>query len=172
MNPDEITDIRLWDYLDGHCTPAEKDEIENLLQTDPVWQERLAQLQLFQAELSALPLQAPSMRFTKNVSEAILRAGLPSPQRLINKKVIPGIAAGMVLLLGYAIIRILQQQPIQLQAGQPSLELPQIVNYGGLSGADNSVLIFLTAGIFVAALLLFLDALLRHGRRMRRIASE
>jgi len=62
---------RLWDYIDGQCSPTERSAIEELLATNREWQQKHRELLNLQQLLSSSELEAPSMRFTKNVMEEI-----------------------------------------------------------------------------------------------------
>ena len=94
MNTEQPMEDRLWDYIDGHSSPTERSAIEELLATNREWQEKHRELLNLQQLLSSSELEAPSMRFTKNVMEEIARYHVaPATKSYVNKNVIRGIGA-------------------------------------------------------------------------------
>ncbi len=67
MNTQEL----MWNYAEGKCSPAEMAALEKLLSDDPTQQMELDQILRLQAELLSLQPDAPSMRFTRNVLDAL-----------------------------------------------------------------------------------------------------
>jgi hypothetical protein len=91
---------RLWNYIDGGCSPAEKSAIETLIATNREWQEKYRELLNIHQLLNASELEAPSMRFTKNVMEEIARYQIaPATKSYINKNVIRGIGAFFLTMI-------------------------------------------------------------------------
>lgn len=100
MNTGQPMEDRLWDYIDGHSSPAERSAIEELLATNREWQEKHRELLNIQQLLSSSELEAPSMRFTKNVMEEIARYHVaPATKSYVNKNVIRGIGAFFVTMI-------------------------------------------------------------------------
>jgi hypothetical protein len=100
MNTEQPMEDRLWDYIDGHCSPTERSAIEELLATNREWQEKHRELLNIQQLLSSSELEAPSMRFTKNVMEEIARYHVaPATKSYVNKNVIRGIGAFFVTMI-------------------------------------------------------------------------
>ena len=62
---------KLWEYIDGTCTDAERTIIESLIEKDQQWREAYLEILQFNSEMSATTLDEPSMPFTYNVMEAI-----------------------------------------------------------------------------------------------------
>lgn len=94
----EAIEAALWEYIDGTCTADETARIQALVQTDAVWKqayEELLEVQVFAAHASAP--EEPSMRFTKNIMEA-LAVAMPV-HKYINKWVVKGIAAFFLLAI-------------------------------------------------------------------------
>lgn len=170
MNPDETIDARIWDYIDGHSSPAERADLEALLQASPIWQERFTQLQELQAQLLQLPPEQPSMRFSKNVTEAILQATLPSPQRLINKRVVGGIAALLVLLFIAGLVQGMVIWGTGPAAGTGQ-QLSSLSYEKALDALTGNKLLGVAGAALVTALLLLADALVRYRWRMRAISA-
>ena len=84
---------RLWEYIDGLSAAGEKSVIGQLIQHDKAWKEKYHELLEVHQLLQDSELDAPSMRFTKNVMEEISRYQIaPAAKTYIDKKVIWGIA--------------------------------------------------------------------------------
>ncbi len=96
---------RLWELIDGQSTPTERSVLEELIHTQREWNEKYAELLELNRLLHHSELDAPSMRFTKNVMEEIARIHIaPATRTYINKKIIFGIAGFfLVLILGFLI---------------------------------------------------------------------
>jgi hypothetical protein len=83
---------RLWDFIDGISSPEEKSVIEKLLVNDAAWKAKYGELMEVHGLVQSAELEAPSMRFTKNVMEEIARMQIaPATKSYINKKIIAGI---------------------------------------------------------------------------------
>ena len=99
---DQEIEQRIWEYIDGHCNPAEKVLITKLLAEDPVWQSKYTELSGIEELLQKEELEIPSLRFSKNVMEKITQYQVaPATRHYINKNVIRGITAFfLVMILG------------------------------------------------------------------------
>jgi len=96
QNPEE----RLWDYIDGLSSPQEKRIIEQLIESDAEWKAKYRELVEVQQLLQSSELEAPSMRFTKNVMEEIAKLHIaPATKNYINKRIIWGIGAFFITLI-------------------------------------------------------------------------
>jgi hypothetical protein len=82
----------LWNYIDGSCTPQERMQIEQRMAADPLWADLYQELLLFDAGLSDLELEHPSMSFTRKVMNSISAEQVPAAVS-INKRLIYGISA-------------------------------------------------------------------------------
>lgn len=86
------TEERLWNYIDGTVTAAEKTLIEQLLESNAEWQAKYRELLEVNQLLQSTELEEPSMRFSKNVMEGISKLHIaPSTRSYINKKIIWGL---------------------------------------------------------------------------------
>jgi magnesium-transporting ATPase (P-type) len=87
-------EMRLWDYIDGNSTAEEKNFVEELIASNLEWKKTYKELlEVHQMVSGNLELDAPSMRFTKNVMEEIGKFQIaPAAKSYINKKIIWGIA--------------------------------------------------------------------------------
>ena len=100
---------RLWEYIDGFCDAAERSVIEKLIEEQAEWKAKYAELLQVHQSIDMMELEAPSMRFTKNVMEEIARLQIaPAAKQYINSKIIWGIGAFFItvivgfLLYGFA----------------------------------------------------------------------
>jgi hypothetical protein len=105
MNKQQTTEERLWDYIDGVSSPGERTVIEQLIQTDLEWKSKYSELIEVQQLLQSSELEAPSMRFTKNVMEEISRLQIaPATRNYINKRIIWGIGAFFItIIIGFLV---------------------------------------------------------------------
>ena len=105
MNKQQTTEERLWDYIDGISSPGERTVIEQLIQTDLEWKSKYSELLEVQQLLQSSELEAPSMRFTKNVMEEIAKLQIaPATRNYINKRIIWGIGAFFItLIIGFLV---------------------------------------------------------------------
>ncbi len=55
---------RLWDYIDGLSSPAEKYRVETLIAVNMEWQRKYKELLNVHQLMTGSELEAPSMRFT------------------------------------------------------------------------------------------------------------
>ena len=105
MNKQQTTEERLWDYIDGVSSPGERTVVEQLIQTDLEWKSKYGELLEVQQLLQSSELEAPSMRFTKNVMEEIAKLQIaPATRNYINKRIIWGIGAFFItLIIGFLV---------------------------------------------------------------------
>jgi hypothetical protein len=91
---------RLWNYIDGTSATSEKPAIEQLLQDNAEWKAKYHELLEVNKLLQSSELEAPSLRFTKNVMEEIARLHIaPATKTYINKRIIWGIAIFFITLV-------------------------------------------------------------------------
>lgn len=105
MNEQQNIESRLWDYIDGRNSMAEKSTIEKLLESNHEWKTKYHELLEVHQLLQSSELEQPSLRFTKNVMEEISRLYIaPAAKTYINKKIIWGIASFFfITILGFLI---------------------------------------------------------------------
>jgi hypothetical protein len=111
MNSEQNIDERIWSYIDGSCSEAEKLFIEQLVTTNATWKAQYQELlELHQLLNNNLELDEPSMRFTQNVMEQISQYHIaPATRTYLNKHIIQGIAAFFILtILGFFIYGVSQ----------------------------------------------------------------
>jgi len=101
---------RLWDYIDGLSSPAEQSAIEALLAENLEWQRKYKELLNIHQEMQETELDAPSMRFSKNVMEEIARLQVaPATKTYINKNVIRSIGAFFLAMIAGFLVYCLGQ---------------------------------------------------------------
>ena len=105
MNTEQHIEERLWQYIDGQSSPAEKSAIEALLDAHSDWRAKYKELLALQELIHLQELEAPSMRFTKNVMEEIAKYQVaPATRSYIDQKIIWGIGGFFLLtILGFLV---------------------------------------------------------------------
>ena len=105
MNRQPNIEERLWNYIDGTAGADEKTVIEKLLETDAAWKMKYHELLQVNELLKSSELDAPSLRFSKNVMEEIAKLHIaPATKTYINKKIIWGLGFFFIaLVLGFLI---------------------------------------------------------------------
>ena len=109
METNEEIEMMLWEYMDGSCTMADMQRISILVERDEVWKQKYKELHALHTGIANnMQLEQPSLRFTKNVMEAVAAVHIaPATKKYINKGIIRGIAAFFIItitaFLGYAI---------------------------------------------------------------------
>jgi len=92
MNTQEQMEERLWDYIDGLSSPDEKSAIAALIAANLEWQRKYKELLDVHQLMGSTELDAPSMRFTRNVMDKIARLQVaPATKNYINKNIIRSI---------------------------------------------------------------------------------
>jgi hypothetical protein len=89
---------KLWNYIDGTCSPQEHEHISQLILHDEEYKQQYAELMQLHNEFSNLELDEPPMAFTYNVMEQIRTQEASVPLKAaINKRIIYAIAGFFVL---------------------------------------------------------------------------
>ena len=133
MNTQQPMEDRLWNYIDGGCSPAEKSAIESLIASNREWQEKYRELLNLHQLLNESALEAPSMRFTKNVMEDISRYQIaPATRSYINKNVIRGIGTFFLTMIAGLLVFVISQ--FKWASGNPTstspIKLPSVNDLG------------------------------------------
>ena len=101
MKPQQDMEQQIWAYIDGVCSTDERNRIDKLLKINLDWKNKYRELLDVHQLLSDSETEQPSLRFTKNVMEEIARSQIaPATKNYINKKIIWGIAAFFIILIG------------------------------------------------------------------------
>jgi len=92
---------RLWDYIDGLSSTAERSAIELLIAENREWQEKYKELLNVHNMMNEAELESPSMRFSRNVMEEIARLNVsPATKTYINKNIIRSIGGFFLAMIG------------------------------------------------------------------------
>jgi hypothetical protein len=101
---------RLWDYIDGLSSPDEQSTLQALIAENIEWQRKYKELLNVHQMMQATELEAPSMRFTKNVMEEIaLLQVAPATKTYINKNVIRSIGGFFLAMIAGFLVYCLGQ---------------------------------------------------------------
>jgi hypothetical protein len=91
---------QLWELIDGNLLPSERSVVEELIRTNAEWRNKYEELMEVNDLLHSSELDAPSLRFTKNVMEEITKLHIaPATKTYINKKIIFGIMSFFFLMI-------------------------------------------------------------------------
>ena len=163
MNTKQNPEERLWDYIDGLSSPPEKTVIEQLLESDAEWKAKYHELLEVQQLLQSSELEAPSMRFTKNVMEKIAQFHIaPAAKSYINNWIIRGIGAFFItLIVGFLVYGFAQVD----WTAQGNSRLPVDFNKIDLSKMFNNDWVNAFMMINVILALFLLDRFLANKRK-------
>ena len=155
---------RLWNYIDGTAAATEKTVIERLLESDAVWEAKYHELLEINELLKSSELEAPSLRFSKNVMEEIAKLHIaPATKSYINKKIIWGIGFFFIaLIVGFLIYGFGQ---MNFNAGGEESTLTKNLNKVDFSKFFNNTWVNAFMMINVVLGLLLLDNFLSNKRK-------
>lgn len=84
---------KLWNYIDGTCSPADQETIARLIEQDEAYAQKYQELLALNQEFAKMELDEPPMAFTYNVMETIRTENAMQPLKAnIDKRIILGIA--------------------------------------------------------------------------------
>lgn len=104
MNNNAGMEQRLWDYIDGLSAADEKGLVEQLLREDAGWKMKYQELLEVNKLLHTSELDAPSLRFTKNVMEEVARISVATSKKYLNGRIIWGIGLFFILMLAGTLV--------------------------------------------------------------------
>jgi hypothetical protein len=117
---------KLWNYIDGSCTPAEQKAIAMLIEQDEAYRKKYNELLLLNNEFAAMELDEPSMAFSYNVMETIRTEHAKQPLKAaVDKRIIWGIASFFVLTLSALVIYMFSS--VNWSAGN-GVQIPEQLN--------------------------------------------
>jgi hypothetical protein len=91
---------KLWDYIDGNCSPDEEKIIGSLIASDEAYRLKYQEMLNLNKDISGIGLDEPPMAFTYKVMEAIRTEQAQRPLKsAINNRIIRSIGAFFVLTL-------------------------------------------------------------------------
>jgi anti-sigma factor RsiW len=155
---------RLWDFIDGRTTPAERAAVEALIENDPAWAKAYRAFAEVNVWLGEADLEVPSLRFTKNIMEAVEKKAIARPtSTYISKRLLRGVAlffGGMILAATGLVLWIWKPDttPSKAIVKMPTFALPSYSFQVPAYLVSGCVLLLVIAGF------IFLDAFL-HGKR-------
>ncbi len=102
---------KLWNYIDGRSTEAEKTAVKQLIAHQSEWYLKYQELlEIHQILNNHLDMEEPSMRFRQNIMETIAQYHIaPATKTYIDKKIIYGIGAFFVIMISGLLIYVLSQ---------------------------------------------------------------
>lgn len=161
---------QLWNFIDGNLTASEKTVIEKLLKTDTAWKRKYHELLEINEALHRSHLDAPSMRFTKNVMEEIAKLHIaPATKSYINKKIIWGLAFFFItLLVGFLVYGFSQ---MDWSSGNSSTSITKNLDKLDFSRFFNNNLVNVFMMINIILGLFLLDNFLASKRKKYREES-
>ncbi|HLX93989.1 MAG TPA: hypothetical protein VKR32_20035 [Puia sp.] len=171
MDKQDSIDERLWDYIDGLCSNEEKSAIEQLIESNIEWQKKYRDLLQLNELLTSAELEAPSMRFTRNVIEEIAKHQVaPAARQYIDKKIIWGIGTFFLTLIAGFLIYALAQIHFAAGGNSPAEDLITKYNPGNLSWGkyfnNTYVNIFLLINVVLG--LVMLDMIITRKKKLAR----
>jgi hypothetical protein len=109
-NEYEPIEERLWDYIDGQCSPDQRSAIDELIRSNLEWKRKYQELLQVHEMMNSATLDEPSMRFAKNVMEEIAKLHIaPATKSYINKKIIWGIGGFFItMIIGFVVFAFFQ----------------------------------------------------------------
>jgi hypothetical protein len=129
---------RLWDYIDGLSSPTERSAIEALIAENREWQEKYRELLNVHQLLDTSEMEAPSMRFTKNVMEEISRYHVaPATKTYINKNIIRSIGAFFLAMITGLLVFVFGQIKWSGANSDAATPYNNFVNSAGNIGAEK-----------------------------------
>ncbi|HTQ28457.1 MAG TPA: hypothetical protein VMI35_10025 [Puia sp.] len=170
MNTQDPIEERLWNFIDGQCGPEEKSAIETMIAAHVEWQRKYHELLRLQQLLTQSELDAPSLRFTRNVMEQIAKYHVaPATRSYINKKIIWGIGGFFIAtILGFLIYGFGQMH--WSAAGSSNDVLTQYTNKLDWSRLLNNAYTNICIGINVVLGLVLLDMYLQRKKEQKGAA--
>jgi hypothetical protein len=125
MNTEQPMEDRLWDYIDGLSSPAERSAIDELIAANQEWRRKYRELLDVHQLMTSSELDAPPMRFTKNVMEEIARYQVaPATKSYINKNIIRGIGAFFLTMITGFFVYFLREFKWSWSGGNTSTLVP------------------------------------------------
>ncbi len=158
----EEIEMQLWEYVDGTCSEADRQRIALLIEQDATWRQLYDEVCALQAGIAgSLHIEHPSMRFSKNVMEAVAATHIaPATTRYINKGIIRGIAAFFIIAIiafGAYAMSMVSWTDASFTA-IPTIKLPTV----DISGLFTSTAFNCFMAVNVAVGLVLLDGYLRR----------
>jgi hypothetical protein len=125
---------KLWNYIDGNCTPDEQKAIISLIAADEAYRLKYQELLTLNKEFSAIELEEPPMAFTYNIMEAIRAEQAQKPLKAaVNKRIIRGIGIffvfTLIALLIFTLSTVQWSALATSSGGSSAIKLPDLSHY-------------------------------------------
>jgi len=122
-----VIEEKLWNYIDGTCSPEEQQAISILIGTDAVYKQKYNELLQLNADFGKMELDEPSMAFTYNVMEAIRTENALKPLKsAVDKRIIWGIGGFFVLTITALLVFVLASLNWHQTGHVSTFELPKV----------------------------------------------
>jgi anti-sigma factor RsiW len=162
---------KLWNYIDGTCSPVEKEAVARLIEQDEAYAQKYQELLALNQEFAKMELDEPPMAFTYNVMEAIRTENAMQPLKAkIDKRIILGITIFFAFTILALLVFVFANINIAgLNVNAADIKLPAGVKLPSASSMFSGPLLkwFL---VFDVVLALFLtDAYLRRKKTARQL---
>lgn len=165
MQAFEEIEMQLWDYIDNRCSDEERRRIAALVAGDALWKKMYDDLIQVNAMFKTAEAEQPSLRFTKNIMEALgTETVAPRSAKYLSHRFIKGIAGSIIACMAALLIYL-------LAIADWSLTTPAVrrkIDTGWLFNTDVQQVILI---IIVILSLLLADSLLRRKNMPRGKAS-
>lgn len=127
MNP--VIEQKIWDYLDGKCTPTAARVIEELIRTNAEYKAAYEEISVIHQSLKQMDWEEPSLAFTRNIMDKIKDEPVPgSIQALVDKRIIRGLLGVFLVAIVTGLLIVLFQldwsdggTPLGLKIPEPVL---------------------------------------------------
>ncbi len=159
----------LWSYIDGTCTPDEREAVSHLIANDSLYRSKYEELLALNLDFTNLEMDEPSMAFTYKVMEEV-RAGAASVplKAAINKNVVHGLVGTFVLIIALLVVYALFTVNWSAGGTGEAFKMPQ-VKTPAISGSLKSSLFKAFIFFDIVLMLFFGDAWLRKLRASKTI---
>jgi hypothetical protein len=176
MDTQQQREERLWSYIDGQGSAEERSVIGQLLQSNAEWKAQYHELLAINDALQQSELEAPSMRFTRNVMEEIGKLHIaPATHSYLNKRLIWGIGGFFILMLITMIIYGIGQVQVDWAADgttkKPDLSFLDKLDKVNISNFFSNTWINVFMMVNVVLGLFLFDAYLSNKRKQFRRQS-
>jgi anti-sigma factor RsiW len=156
MQSFEEIEMQLWDYIDNRCSEEERIRIAVLITQDPIWGKLYEEIAAANEMLLAPEAEHTSMRFTKNVMEAVSTTSIaPRTTKYLNHALIKAIAGLMLACMAALLVYI-------IAATDWSTAPSTAANDINLDWMSHPLVLQVAGFIVVILLLAFTDGLLRR----------
>lgn len=161
-----LTEDKIWDYIDGICTLEEQEIISQLIAKDPVYKDQYNRLVDLHKNLNFMILEEPSMAFTNKVMDKIaLQSELLSENVSIDKRIIYGISTLFGLMLVGCLVILLKNidWSVDINTSEQLIaNIKEIESAFYISSATQTILKYSFFMFDIVAGLIILDKYLRN----------